>query len=70
MRLCTRALDLSITTASPPLEEAPLTAVLPAPPTDLMSRRVPLTLLLDIALGPYSAELLAEERVPAQREGS
>lgn len=41
-----------------------------ATPMELLSRGVPLSLLLDLALGPHSRELLDEERVPAQRTGS
>ena len=44
-----------------------MTTALPAPALDLLTRRVPLTLLLDLALGPHSRELLDEERTPQQR---
>jgi hypothetical protein len=34
----------------------------------LLADGVPLSLLLDLAFGPRSEELLAAERLPAQRE--
>lgn len=46
------------------------TAVLPCPSRtamELLGNGVPLSLLLDLVLGPRSSELLAAERLPAQR---
>ena len=46
------------------------TAVLPCPSRTamaLLGSGVPLSLLLDLVLGPRSAELLAAERVPSPR---
>jgi hypothetical protein len=55
------------------------TTAVPRGPSAVMSlleRGVPLSLLMDLALGPHSAELMAVERVPGgllsvhgQREG-
>ena len=42
----------------------------PSHAMDLLSRGVPLSLLLDLALGPHSEELLQQERVPAQRQAT
>ena len=42
----------------------------PCPSTtamDLLSKGVPLSLLLDLAMGPFSEELMDLERIPAQR---
>lgn len=44
---------------------------LPATPMSLLQHGVPLSLLLDLAFGPRSEELLRDERgsVPPQRAG-
>lgn len=49
------------------------TATTAAPPSpsafamELLSQGVPLSLLLDLVMGPHSQELLDVERIPAQR---
>ncbi|MFN2523439.1 MAG: hypothetical protein ABR614_09045 [Mycobacteriales bacterium] len=42
---------------------------MPPAPMTLLSSGVPLTLLLDLVLGPHSEELLTHE-LPAQRESA
>ncbi len=49
-------------TTAVPTPDSPLTA-----PMALLASGVPLSLLLDLAFGPRSEELLDAERVPTQR---
>ncbi len=60
-----------------PVLEAPLspapTAVPPSPSAtamELLSQGVPLSLLLDLVMGPHSRELLDMERIPGPRSPS